>query len=57
MPVTLCVCVCVLQATPFFIGLMLLELLVGALKTGGSVLPLADGLTSIACGMISRLPQ
>lgn len=45
------------QATPFFIGLMLLELLVGALKTGGSVLPVADGLTSIACGMISRLPQ
>uniref|UniRef100_A0A8C4DGU1 Alkylglycerol monooxygenase n=1 Tax=Dicentrarchus labrax TaxID=13489 RepID=A0A8C4DGU1_DICLA len=44
------------QATPFFVGLMVLELVVGVLKTGGSVVPLGDGLTSISAGMISRLP-
>uniref|UniRef100_A0A8C4DFS8 Alkylglycerol monooxygenase n=1 Tax=Dicentrarchus labrax TaxID=13489 RepID=A0A8C4DFS8_DICLA len=43
-------------ATPFFVGLMVLELVVGVLKTGGSVVPLGDGLTSISAGMISRLP-
>lgn len=45
------------QATPVFVGLMVLELLVGALKTGGPVVTISDGLTSISCGMISRLPQ
>ncbi|KAM3613628.1 uncharacterized protein V6R79_002570 [Siganus canaliculatus] len=44
------------QATPFFIGLMVLEVLVGALKTGGSVVTVSDGLTSISAGMMSRLP-
>uniref|UniRef100_A0AAQ5ZCM9 Alkylglycerol monooxygenase n=1 Tax=Amphiprion ocellaris TaxID=80972 RepID=A0AAQ5ZCM9_AMPOC len=44
------------QATPFFIGLMVLELLVGVLKTGGSVVTISDGLTSISAGMVSRLP-
>lgn len=45
------------QATPFFIGLMVLELVVGALKTGGSVVSVSDGLTSLSAGMVSRLPM
>lgn len=44
------------QATPFFIGLMVLELVVGMLKTGGSVVTISDGITSISAGMVSRLP-
>uniref|UniRef100_A0A667XHF0 Alkylglycerol monooxygenase n=1 Tax=Myripristis murdjan TaxID=586833 RepID=A0A667XHF0_9TELE len=44
------------QATPFFMGLMLLELLVGFLKNGASVVTVSDGLTSVSAGMISRLP-
>ncbi|XP_028985544.1 alkylglycerol monooxygenase isoform X2 [Betta splendens] len=44
------------QATPVFVGLMLLELLVGVLKTGAPVITISDGLTSISAGMISRLP-
>ncbi|XP_038566509.1 alkylglycerol monooxygenase [Micropterus salmoides] len=44
------------QATPFFIGLMVLELVVGVLKTGAPVVTISDGLTSISAGMISRLP-
>uniref|UniRef100_UPI0037E73E4F alkylglycerol monooxygenase n=1 Tax=Semicossyphus pulcher TaxID=241346 RepID=UPI0037E73E4F len=45
------------QATPFFIGLMVLELVVGFLKKGTPVITLSDGLTSVAAGMISRLPM
>uniref|UniRef100_A0A7N8XAN5 Alkylglycerol monooxygenase n=1 Tax=Mastacembelus armatus TaxID=205130 RepID=A0A7N8XAN5_9TELE len=44
-------------ATPVFVGLMLLELVVGVLKTGASVVTVSDGLTSISAGMISRLPH
>uniref|UniRef100_A0A671UNH3 Alkylglycerol monooxygenase n=1 Tax=Sparus aurata TaxID=8175 RepID=A0A671UNH3_SPAAU len=44
------------QATPFFVGLMVLELVLGTLKTGGSVVTISDGITSISAGMISRLP-
>ncbi|XP_068426657.1 alkylglycerol monooxygenase [Clinocottus analis] len=44
------------QATPFFVGLMVLELVVGLLKTGSAVVTISDGLTSVACGMISRIP-
>ncbi|TDH11332.1 hypothetical protein EPR50_G00059910 [Perca flavescens] len=44
------------QATPFFVGLMVLELVVGVLKTGASVVTISDGITSISAGMISRLP-
>ncbi|KAA8591893.1 hypothetical protein FQN60_017267 [Etheostoma spectabile] len=44
------------QATPVFIGLMVLELVVGVLKTGAPVVTLSDGVTSISAGMISRLP-
>ncbi|KAK2845059.1 hypothetical protein Q5P01_011718 [Channa striata] len=45
------------QATPVFIGLMVLELVVGVLKTGAPVVTISDGLTSISAGMISRLPH
>lgn len=45
------------QATPFFIGLMVLELVLGFLMTGKPAITLADGLTSVSCGMISRLPM
>ncbi|KAF7657148.1 hypothetical protein LDENG_00031240 [Lucifuga dentata] len=44
------------QATPFFVGLMVLEFVVGVLKTGASVVTVNDGLTSISAGMVSRLP-
>ncbi|XP_070822847.1 alkylglycerol monooxygenase [Chaetodon trifascialis] len=44
------------QATPFFIGLMVLELVVALLKRGPSMGSIKDGLTSISAGMVSRLP-
>ncbi|KAM3872984.1 alkylglycerol monooxygenase [Diretmus argenteus] len=44
------------QATPLFMGLIVLELVVGWLKTGAPVASVRDGLTSISAGMISRLP-
>ncbi|KAK1895605.1 Alkylglycerol monooxygenase [Dissostichus eleginoides] len=37
-------------------GLMVLELVVGFLKTGAPVITLSDGLTSVSAGMISRIP-
>ncbi|KAG7474636.1 alkylglycerol monooxygenase [Solea senegalensis] len=45
------------EATPFFIGLMVLEVLVGLLKSGDPVYSISDGLTSISAGMFSRLPS
>ncbi|XP_061573498.1 alkylglycerol monooxygenase [Cololabis saira] len=45
------------QATPFFVGLMVLELVVGVLKTGRPAVSISDGLTSVSAGMVSRLPQ
>ncbi|XP_062872932.1 alkylglycerol monooxygenase [Trichomycterus rosablanca] len=45
------------QATPFFIGMVLLEMLVGWLKTGSLVIKVNDGTTSLSAGMLSRLPQ
>ncbi|XP_031432656.1 alkylglycerol monooxygenase isoform X1 [Clupea harengus] len=45
------------QATPFFISLVLLELLVGWLRTGGLIFSLNDEVTSVSAGMVSRLPQ
>ncbi|XP_029360945.1 alkylglycerol monooxygenase [Echeneis naucrates] len=45
------------QATPVFLGLMFLELVVGVLKTGAPGVTISDGLTSISAGMISRLPM
>lgn len=44
------------QATPFFVGLMVLELVVGFLKTGAPVSTISDGITSLSAGMVSRLP-
>lgn len=45
------------QATPYFIGLMLLELVVGYLKNGPTVVSVSDGITSVSAGVISRLPH
>ncbi|XP_023249207.1 alkylglycerol monooxygenase [Seriola lalandi dorsalis] len=44
------------QATPVFVGLIVLELVVSLLKTGAPAVTVSDGLTSISSGMISRLP-
>ncbi|XP_026881430.2 alkylglycerol monooxygenase isoform X4 [Electrophorus electricus] len=45
------------QATPFFVGLLLLEVFVGWLKTGNLLFKVNDGTTSLSAGMISRLPN
>lgn len=45
------------KATPYFIGLMLLELVVGYLKNGLPVVSVSDGITSVSAGVISRLPH
>uniref|UniRef100_A0A3Q0RSV3 Alkylglycerol monooxygenase n=1 Tax=Amphilophus citrinellus TaxID=61819 RepID=A0A3Q0RSV3_AMPCI len=44
------------QATPFFVGLMVLELVLGLVKTGAPVITIGDGITSLSAGMVSRLP-
>ncbi|XP_046899119.1 alkylglycerol monooxygenase isoform X1 [Hypomesus transpacificus] len=43
------------QATPYFVGLMLLELVVGYLMNGLPVPSISDGVTSVSAGIISRL--
>ncbi|CAL8290112.1 unnamed protein product [Merluccius merluccius] len=45
------------QAPPFFISLILLEMLVGWMKTGAPIVSVSDGITSIFAGIISRLPS
>uniref|UniRef100_A0AAR2KJB7 Alkylglycerol monooxygenase n=1 Tax=Pygocentrus nattereri TaxID=42514 RepID=A0AAR2KJB7_PYGNA len=45
------------KATPFFIGLVLLEVFVSWLKTGELLVKINDGTTSLSAGMISRLPH
>uniref|UniRef100_A0A8B9K6E6 Alkylglycerol monooxygenase n=1 Tax=Astyanax mexicanus TaxID=7994 RepID=A0A8B9K6E6_ASTMX len=45
------------KATPFFVGLVLLEVFVAWLKTGDLLIKINDGTTSLAAGMISRLPH
>ncbi|XP_053543400.1 alkylglycerol monooxygenase isoform X2 [Ictalurus punctatus] len=45
------------QATPFFIGMILLEGLLGWLKTGDLLIKINDGTTSLSAGMMSRLPE
>ncbi|KAK7886204.1 hypothetical protein WMY93_025825 [Mugilogobius chulae] len=45
------------DATPYFMGLMLVELVVAALKADTPMPTINDGLTSLSCGMISRLPM
>lgn len=49
--------VCLTQATPFFIGLILLEVFLGWLKTGDLLIKINDGTTSLSAGMMSRLPE
>ncbi|XP_066515311.1 alkylglycerol monooxygenase [Hoplias malabaricus] len=45
------------KSTPFFFGMVLLEVFVGWLKTGDLLLKINDGTTSLASGIISRLPH
>ncbi|CAL8339857.1 unnamed protein product [Gadus morhua 'NCC'] len=45
------------QASPFFITLILLELVVGWIKMGKPIASISDGITSIFAGIISRLPS
>ncbi|XP_067221510.1 alkylglycerol monooxygenase isoform X2 [Chanodichthys erythropterus] len=46
-----------LRATPYFIGLILLEFVLGWLKTDGPCIKINDFITSLSAGMMSRLPQ
>ncbi|KAJ7985399.1 hypothetical protein DPEC_G00351650 [Dallia pectoralis] len=45
------------QATPFFIGLMVVELAVSLLKDGVPAVHVGDFVTSISSGIFSRLPS
>ncbi|KAK2831583.1 hypothetical protein Q7C36_016669 [Tachysurus vachellii] len=45
------------QATPFFVGMILLEVLLGWLKTGNIPIQINDGTTSLSAGMMSQMPQ
>ncbi|XP_051962600.1 LOW QUALITY PROTEIN: alkylglycerol monooxygenase [Xyrauchen texanus] len=45
------------QATPYFIGLMLLEIGLGWLKADHPHIKINDFITSVSAGMMSRLPQ
>uniref|UniRef100_A0A8C2BJF8 Alkylglycerol monooxygenase n=1 Tax=Cyprinus carpio TaxID=7962 RepID=A0A8C2BJF8_CYPCA len=45
------------QATPYFTGLILLEIVLGWLKTDGPCIKINDFITSLSAGMMSRLPQ
>ncbi|XP_026958376.1 alkylglycerol monooxygenase [Sagmatias obliquidens] len=45
------------KATPYFISLMLLELVVSWIRKGKPSGPLDDALTSISAGVLSRLPS
>ncbi|XP_066571640.1 alkylglycerol monooxygenase isoform X2 [Amia ocellicauda] len=45
------------QATPFFVGMLLLEVLVSWAKNGDPGLRINDGLASVSAGMLSRLPH
>lgn len=45
------------QATPFFISLMLLELIVSWIRKGKPPGRLDDALTSISAGVLSQLPR
>ncbi|NP_001279210.1 alkylglycerol monooxygenase [Callorhinchus milii] len=44
------------QATPYFVGLMIIELVVTWLKEGQGAYRVNDALTSISAGVLSRLP-
>ncbi|XP_056612598.1 alkylglycerol monooxygenase [Triplophysa dalaica] len=45
------------QATPYFVGLILLEMVLGWLKTDRPRIKINDFITSLQAGMMSRLPQ
>ncbi|CAL8247632.1 unnamed protein product [Lota lota] len=45
------------QAPPFFITLILLEMVVGWMQTGKPIASISDGITSVFAGIISQLPS
>ncbi|XP_043545763.1 alkylglycerol monooxygenase isoform X2 [Chiloscyllium plagiosum] len=45
------------QATPYFVGLMIIELVVAWFHKGKTVFRINDALTSISAGILSRLPE
>ncbi|XP_041039093.1 alkylglycerol monooxygenase isoform X1 [Carcharodon carcharias] len=45
------------QATPYFVGLMIIELVITWFQKGQTVLRMNDALTSISAGILSRLPE
>uniref|UniRef100_W5MZN3 Alkylglycerol monooxygenase n=1 Tax=Lepisosteus oculatus TaxID=7918 RepID=W5MZN3_LEPOC len=45
------------QATPFFVGMILLELFVSWAKNGWLVIRINDGVTSVSAGMLSMIPK
>ncbi|XP_072431477.1 alkylglycerol monooxygenase [Chiloscyllium punctatum] len=45
------------QATPYFVGLMIIELVVTWFHKGKTVFRINDALTSISAGILSRLPE
>ncbi|XP_019734257.1 alkylglycerol monooxygenase isoform X2 [Hippocampus comes] len=47
---------CVHQANPFFLGLVILEMMLGSLISGAKLYNVADGIISVSLGMMSRLP-
>ncbi|XP_064205879.1 alkylglycerol monooxygenase isoform X2 [Anguilla rostrata] len=44
------------KATPIFLGMLVLELVLGWAKTGSLVIRINDGVTSVSAGLLSRLP-
>ncbi|KAJ8290631.1 hypothetical protein GJAV_G00015530 [Gymnothorax javanicus] len=44
------------EATPVFLGMLILELVLGWAKTGSIIIKINDGVTSLSAGMLSRLP-
>ncbi|XP_060681420.1 alkylglycerol monooxygenase [Hemiscyllium ocellatum] len=45
------------QATPYFVGLMIIELVVTWFHKGKTIFRINDALTSISAGILSRLPE
>ncbi|MBN3285748.1 ALKMO monooxygenase, partial [Polyodon spathula] len=45
------------QATPFFIGMLVLEFLLSWVKNGQPAIRVNDGITSLSAGVLSRLPR
>ncbi|XP_061078957.1 alkylglycerol monooxygenase isoform X2 [Conger conger] len=44
------------KATPVFLGMLILELVLGWAKTGSLIIRINDGVTSVSAGFLSRIP-